>query len=190
MPPRQFANSVFEPGHGLAGNASPERRSSSIVKPRNDRCHGWATARFSVLICIEAQFDEAGQARGEPPARPFRCGRRCCSHPQFGGRDGQARYISFNTRLESKGESGCLVRSFPGFQRTARHRAHRRSGIPDQPENPPVRDPRRNRCHQPVVIDPVKEIPILLCRRDQEFKSGYSVTILTPLCKVPGASAG
>src|SRR6266404_851308 len=26
MPPRQFANSVFEPGHGLVGNAPPERR--------------------------------------------------------------------------------------------------------------------------------------------------------------------
>src|SRR5690349_18144779 len=27
---------------------------------------------------------------------------------------------------------------------------------PDEPQNPPVRDPRRHRGHQPVVIDPVK----------------------------------
>jgi len=26
MPPRQFANPVFEPGHGLVGNAPPVRR--------------------------------------------------------------------------------------------------------------------------------------------------------------------
>src|SRR5207247_441386 len=28
---------------------------------------------------------------------------------------------------------------------------------PDQPENPPVRDPRCHRGHQPVVVDPVEE---------------------------------
>jgi hypothetical protein len=28
---------------------------------------------------------------------------------------------------------------------------------PDEPENPPVRDPRRHRGHQPVVVDPVEK---------------------------------
>jgi hypothetical protein len=28
---------------------------------------------------------------------------------------------------------------------------------PDEPQNPLVRDPRRHRRHQPVVIDPVKK---------------------------------
>jgi hypothetical protein len=28
---------------------------------------------------------------------------------------------------------------------------------PDEPKNPPIRDPRRYPCHQPVVIDPVKK---------------------------------
>jgi hypothetical protein len=29
---------------------------------------------------------------------------------------------------------------------------------PDEPKNPPIRNPRRYPCHQPVVIDPVKEL--------------------------------
>ena len=43
--------------------------SSSIVKPKNDWCHGRASALFPVFdVQFEAPFDEAGQGRRDPPA--------------------------------------------------------------------------------------------------------------------------
>ena len=52
MPPCQFADPVFEPGHAPSRRCGAAALGSSLtVKPRNDRCHGRATALFSVLIC-------------------------------------------------------------------------------------------------------------------------------------------
>jgi hypothetical protein len=47
--PRQLTNPVFEPSHRLVGDAPPERRFLA-VKPRNDRCHGRATAEASAVM--------------------------------------------------------------------------------------------------------------------------------------------
>src|SRR5438094_6019964 len=72
MPPGQFANSVFEPGHGLVGNAPPERRiildheAEERPVPRS----GDGTLR-RVDLQLEASFDEAGQARHDPSAGLF-----------------------------------------------------------------------------------------------------------------------
>src|ERR1700694_4687760 len=72
MPPGQFANSVFEPGHGLVGDASPEprvildREAEERPVPRS----GDGTL-LRVDLQLEASFDEAGQARHDPPAGLF-----------------------------------------------------------------------------------------------------------------------
>src|SRR5207247_981440 len=72
MPPGQFANSVFEPGHGLVGDASPEpriildREAEERPVPRS----GDGTF-LRVDLQLEASFDEAGQARHDPPAGLF-----------------------------------------------------------------------------------------------------------------------
>src|ERR1700674_2647316 len=69
MPPGQFANSVFEPGHGLVGDASPEpriildREAEERPVPRS----GDGTL-LRVDLQLEASFDGAGQARDAPPA--------------------------------------------------------------------------------------------------------------------------
>src|SRR5882724_5210595 len=72
MPPGQFANPVFEPGHGLVGDASPERRvildreaeERAVPRPSD------GTLR-RVDLQLEASFDEAGQARHDPPTSLF-----------------------------------------------------------------------------------------------------------------------
>src|SRR5947208_15142420 len=72
MPPGQFANPVFEPGHGLVGNAPPERRiildreAEERPVPRS----GDGTLRRGDLQ-LEASFDAAGQARHAPSAGLF-----------------------------------------------------------------------------------------------------------------------
>ena len=46
--------------------------SSVTVKPRNDRCHGRATALFCALICkFEPSLDEAGQTRHDARSSLF-----------------------------------------------------------------------------------------------------------------------
>jgi hypothetical protein len=144
--------------------------SSLIAKPRNDRC----PAGDGTLLCVDLQFeapcDGAGQARHDPPAgflaanvdvaviayRTNRWPRR--SRP---------RSSSSKTRFGSRGESGPppafagagLAGSLPGSPRTAPPAIEHTGGqvSPDQPTNPPIRDPRRHRGHQPIVVDPVGE---------------------------------
>src|SRR5215813_9810938 len=69
MPPRQFANPVFEPDHGLVGDAPPEawvildREAEERPVPRS----GDGTL-LRIDLQFEATFDEAGQARHDPSA--------------------------------------------------------------------------------------------------------------------------
>src|SRR5438128_6693531 len=51
MPPCQFANSVFEPGHGLVGNAPPERRVILDREAEERPVPRSGDALFAVLIC-------------------------------------------------------------------------------------------------------------------------------------------
>src|SRR5580704_12061083 len=72
MPPGQFANPVFEPGHGLLGNAPPERR---VILDREAEERPVPRSGDGTLLRVdlqfEAPFDEAGQARHDPPAGLF-----------------------------------------------------------------------------------------------------------------------
>src|SRR5690348_12495335 len=72
MPPGQFANSVFEPSHGLVGDASPERR---VILDREAEERPLPRSGDSTLLRVDLQFetsfDEAGQARHNPPAGLF-----------------------------------------------------------------------------------------------------------------------
>src|SRR5260370_14227731 len=72
MPPGQFANSVFEPGHGLVGDAAPERRvildREAEERPVPRSGDG---ALLRVDLQLETSLDEAAQARPVPPARLF-----------------------------------------------------------------------------------------------------------------------
>src|ERR1700730_1363044 len=72
MPPGQFANPVFEPGHGLVGDASPEHR---IILDREAEERPVPRSVDGTLLRVdlqlEASFDEAGQARHDPPAGLF-----------------------------------------------------------------------------------------------------------------------
>src|SRR6516165_4813498 len=72
MPPRQFANPVFERLTALSAMHRRKPGSSLTVKPRADRCYGRATALLSVSdLQLEAPFDEAGQARHDPSTSLF-----------------------------------------------------------------------------------------------------------------------
>jgi hypothetical protein len=72
VPPRQFANPVFEPDHGLLGNAPPERR-VILDREAEERPVPWSGdgTLLRVDLQFEAPFDEAGQARHDPPAGLF-----------------------------------------------------------------------------------------------------------------------
>ena len=51
MPPRQFANPIFEPGHGLVGNAPPERRVIRDREAEERPVPRPVATLLSVLIC-------------------------------------------------------------------------------------------------------------------------------------------
>src|SRR5260370_21043492 len=72
MPPGQFANSVFEPGHGLVGDAPPEHR---IILDREAKERAVPRPGDGTLLRVdlqlEASLDEAGQARHDPPTSLF-----------------------------------------------------------------------------------------------------------------------
>jgi len=54
MPPRQFANSVFEPGHGLVGDASPERR---VILDREAEERPVPRSGDGTLLRVDLQFE-------------------------------------------------------------------------------------------------------------------------------------
>src|SRR5205823_395021 len=72
MPPRQFANSVFEPDHGLVGNAPSVRR---VILDREAEERPVPRSGDGTLLRVdlqlEAPFNEAGQARHDPSAGLF-----------------------------------------------------------------------------------------------------------------------
>jgi hypothetical protein len=162
MPPRQFANPVFEPGHGLVGDAPPE---AWVILDREAEERPVPRSGDSTLLRIdlqfEAPFDEAGQARHDPSAGLFTADVMLQSSAYRTNRwlrRSSSRSSSSSTRFESKGESGspCGVPSpLASKQPAIKHTGRQVS--PDEPQNPLIRDPRRHRGHQPVVIDPVKK---------------------------------
>src|SRR5947208_2113712 len=161
MPPGQFANPVFEPGHGLVGNAPPERRiildreAEERPVPRS----GDGTLR-RIDLQFEAPFDEAGQARHDPSASLFTADVdvtviRVPHEPVAATLKLAIQFIQDEVREQGR-ERTALRGPFPA---PLEQPAIERSGgqvSPDHPENPPVRDPRCHRGHQPVVVDPVE----------------------------------
>ena len=114
-----------------------------------------------VDLKLEAPFDEAGQALHDPPAGLFAAHVdvtviRVTHEPVAATLKLAIQFIQHE--FESNGESGppCGVPSRLSsnnpFSSTPAVRI-----APDEPEQPPVRDARRHRGHQPVVIDPVEE---------------------------------
>src|ERR1700736_1866799 len=72
VPPRQLANPIFEPGHGLVGDAPPERRIVLDCKAEERPVPGAGDGTLlRVDLQFEAPFDEAGQARHDPSASLF-----------------------------------------------------------------------------------------------------------------------
>src|SRR5467141_3460746 len=163
MPPRQFANPVFEPGHGLVGNAPPEcriildREAEERPVPRS----GDGTL-LGVDLQLEAPFDEAGQARHDPPAGLFAADVdvtviRVPHEPVAATLKLAIQFIQDEVQEQGR-ERTALRGPFPAPLEQPAIEHTSRQVSPDHPENPPVRDPRRYPCHQPVVIDPVKEL--------------------------------
>src|SRR5215831_7025810 len=72
VPPRQLTDPVFEPGHGLVGDAPPEQRvvPDHEAKERPLPRSGDGTL-LRVDLKLEAAFDEVGQACHDPSACLF-----------------------------------------------------------------------------------------------------------------------
>jgi hypothetical protein len=124
------------------------------------------------LLCVdlqfEAPFDGAGQARHDPPARLLAADVdvtviRVPHEPVAATL--KREISSSNTRFESTGESGPppafagagFAGSAPGSSRTARHRAHPPSGVPESADEPADPRPELPPRHQPVVVDRLEE---------------------------------
>src|SRR5438477_1924653 len=162
MPPGQFANSVFEPGHGLVGNAPPERR---IILDREAEERPVPRPSDGALLRVDLQlqtsFDEAGQARHDPLTSLFAADVdvtviRVSHKPVAATLELAIQLIQHEVREQGR-EWTALRRPFSAFleQSAIEHTGCQVS--PNKPENPPIRDPRRHRRHQPVVVDPIEE---------------------------------
>ena len=73
MPPGQLADPAFEPGHGLVGDAPPEQRTVVLDREAEERPLPRPGNRTlcRIDLKLETSFDEAGQARHDPPAGLF-----------------------------------------------------------------------------------------------------------------------
>ena len=162
MPPRQFANPVFEPGHGLIGNAPPERRVilDRKAEERPVPRPGDGTL-FRIDLQFEAPFDEAGQARHDPPAGLFATDVdvtviRVPHEPVAATLKLTIQFIQHEIR-EQGGERAALRGPFPTFLEQPAIEHTGRQISPNEPENPPIRNPPRHCGKQPVVIYPVEK---------------------------------
>src|SRR5947208_8460666 len=162
MPPRQFANPVFEPGHGLVGDAPTEYR---VILDREAEERPVPRPGDSTLLRVDLQlkppFDEAGQARHDPSTSLFAADVdvtviRVPHEPVAATLKLAIQLIQHEVREQGR-EWTALRCPLPAFleQPAIKHTGPQVS--PDEPQNPPVRDPRRHRGHQPVVVDPVEE---------------------------------
>src|SRR4051812_11246509 len=162
MPARQFAKPVFEPDHGLVGDAPPEawaildREAKERPVPRS----GDGTL-LRIDLQFESPFDEAGQARHDPSASLFTADVDVTvirvPHESVAATLKLAIQLIQHEVREQGRERTTLRCPLPAFleQPAVKHTGPQVS--PDEPENPPVRDPRRHRGHQPVVVDPVEK---------------------------------
>ncbi len=149
IPPGQFANSVFEPGHGFVGDAPPEHRVilDREAEERPVPRPGDGTL-FRVDLQLEASFDEAGQARHDPPAGLFAADVdvtviRVPHEPVAATLKLAIQFIQHEVREQGR-ERAALRGPFPTFleQPAVEHTGRQIS--PDEPENPPIRNPPRH----------------------------------------------
>src|SRR5262249_20390834 len=110
---------------------------------------------------FEAPFDEAGQARHDPSASLCTADVdvtvvRVPHEPVAATLKLAIQFIQHEVREQGR-QRTALRCPLPAFfeQPAIKHTGPQVS--PDEPQNPLVRDPRRHRGHQPVVIDPVKK---------------------------------
>src|SRR5215831_5131416 len=162
VPPRQLTDPVFEPGHGLVGDAPPEQR---VVPDREAKERPLPRSGDGTLLRVdlklEAAFDEVGQACHDPSACLFAADIdvtviRVPHEPVAAPLKFVIKLIQDEIR-EQRRKRPALRGPFPALleQPAVEHSSGQVS--PDQPENPPVRDPRRHRGHQSVVIDPIEK---------------------------------
>src|SRR6267142_2343868 len=146
MPPRQLANPVFEPGHGLVGNAPPERR---VILDREAEERPVPRSGDGTLLRVdlqlEASFDEAGQARHDPPAGLFAADVdvtviRVSHEPVAATLKLAIQFIQHEVREQGR-ERAALRGPLPAFleQPAIEHTGSQIS--PDEPENPPILAP-------------------------------------------------
>src|SRR6516164_6160872 len=160
VPPGQLADPVFEPGHGLPGNTPPvvpdgEAEERPLPRPGDGTL-------FRVDLQLETPFDETGQARHDPPASRVAADVDVTvirvPHESVAATLKLAIQLIQDEVREQRRERTPLRGPFPARleQPALEHSGGQVS--PDQPENPPVRNPRRHRGHQPVVVDLVEEL--------------------------------
>src|SRR3954451_2338332 len=161
MPSRQCAHPMFEAGDGLVGNASPERpviphgEAEELPAPRLGN-----STLLRVDLKLEAPFDEAGQALHDTPAGLFATNVDvaiiCVAHePVATTLKFAIQLVQHEVRKQGR-ERTALRDSLPTcLEEPVVEHAHRQVG-PDEPEQPPIRDARRHRGDQPVVVDPVE----------------------------------
>src|SRR6267378_3367883 len=115
---------------------------------------------LGVDLQFEAPFDEAGQARHDPLAGVFAADVdvtviRVPHEPVAATLKLAIQFIQDEVREQGR-ERTALRGPFPAPLEQPAIEHTSRQVSPDEPKNPPIRNPRRYPCHQPVVIDPVK----------------------------------
>src|SRR5713101_6502522 len=163
VPPSPFTNPIFKPGHGLVGDAPPERR---VIRDREAKERAVPRSGDGTLLRVdlqfEASFDKEGQALHDPPAGLFAADVdvtviRVPHEPVAATLKFAIQFIQHEIREQGR-EWTALRGPFSAFLEQPAIEHTSRQVSPDEPKNPPIRNPRRYACHQPVVIDPVKEL--------------------------------
>src|SRR5215831_15021623 len=150
MSPRQFANPVLEPGHGLVGDASPE--AWVILDPEAEERPVPRSGDGTLLridLQFEAPFDEAGQARHDPSASVSDVDVAVIRVPHktvAATLKLAIQFIQDEVREQGR-ERTALRRPFPALLEQPAIERPGGQVSPDQPEDAPIRDPRRRRGH-------------------------------------------
>ena len=109
---------------------------------------------------FEAPFDEAAQVRHDPPASLFAADVdvtviRVPHEAVAAALKLAIQFIQHEVREQGR-ERAALRGPLPAFLKQPAIEHTGRQVSPHEPEYSPVRDPRRHRRHQPVVVDPVE----------------------------------
>jgi len=162
MSPRQLAHPVLEPDDGLGGDASPKLQ---FVPHREteERPVPWSGngTLLRVDLKLEAPFDEAGQALHDPPTGLFSAYVDvtviCVAHePVAAALKLAIQHLQHEIR-EQRRKRTALRGPFPAVLEKPVVQHTGRKIAPDEPEQPPVRDTRRHRGHQAIVVHPVEK---------------------------------